>query len=74
MNLLDTTNRLLVAAQSQGMSLGEISRRSGGTVDREWLKKFSARDVESRDATVSRVQALHDTLIGIVEAPKRKRA
>jgi len=74
MSLLDTTNRLLSAAQDQGLSLGEISRRSGGTVDREWLKKFSARDVKSRDATVSRVQALHDTLVGIVDAPRRKRA
>lgn len=74
MQLLDTTNELLDRAIKQGFSLAEIARLSGGTVDWEWLKKFSKRDPQTRDATARRVQSLYDTLVTITPRQKRRRA
>jgi hypothetical protein len=60
MSLLNVTKTLLEKRIEAGTSLRQIARESDGTVEYEWLAKFSQGKVD--DPGVNRVQALHDCL------------
>lgn len=59
MPLLETTVALLEAMRSKGFSLRQIAP-AGGSVEYEWLKKFSAGKIP--DPSVNRIQDLYERL------------
>jgi hypothetical protein len=69
MSLLENTKSLLEKHLAKGLSLRAIATESDGSVDYQWLAKFS--NAPSEHASVTRVQKLHDFLKSLRLSRKR---
>lgn len=63
MSLLEQTESMLEHLVKSGVSLRQIARDCGDSVDYEWLKKFKAGKIDG--PSVNRIQTLHDRLLAL---------